>query len=339
MDKNFVGLLNTQVQAINKSYESGESKKSIDHLLKTVILLLSGIKISDDLLKTYDEDGMLTLFSYYSRFAEYVCNFYQESKEILDLEIMNDEKEKELESATRRVFEIKTSIRSIEELKKSLEENNVLLLKQERYLSKKNDEYKKLNEKIVSLEKVKENVSDDILKTLKCEVEELNKTIKQNQKIKSELESQIKELENTHQTLSKSIVKANTIKNQIEETIIDTINAKIETIREIYTKHSVELDRKKTEIEDYKRQYSQLDAELMKLDQEHSRYNLHLGENSSIVTRLKEYDISSINNLFTNIDRHRNAIETELERFDKILRDIIIEQERINNEIDISQEM
>jgi len=323
MDRNFIELLDTQVNAIKKSEND---KNATEKILGTVILLLRNLKINDDVLKTYNEDDMLRVFSYYGNFAEFTCNFYQSSKAYLDPEILNDEKERELASKTQEVADVNAKIESIEK-------NDADLLKKEKELNKLNEKYENLTEKVSELKKIKETVSDDVLKNLECEEDELNKTIKDNQKIKHTLEREIKDLENTHQALSKSVAKANAKKKEIEESVISTIDEKETLIKEIYEKYSKDLNRTKEEIEYYKKQYSQLPDELIDAEKERDFYNLHLGENSSIVSKLEEYGIKSIENFLIETNRLKSSFEKELDRFDRLIKDVLIKQEEVREEI------
>ena len=306
---------------------SGEDKDLNEVLFKTVdYLLRHTYELSSNTLSAYSEREKRKIFSSFGKVAQTACEFYQASKEHLDPVALNGEIGQKLETATQKVTEVNASLESIERTEADL-------LKKEKELNQINEKYEKITEKVSTLKKIKETVSNDVLKNLESEAAELERTNKQNQKIKSELESQIKELENTHQSLSKSVAKANANKKEIEENIIDTINAKHDTVREIYAKYSKNLDSTKAEIENFKRQYSLLDDELIKAQSEYDLYNFHLGENSKIVVKLKEYGISRIDDFSTEMDNLKKHVKSELVRFDNIIKVVIEELEKQKEDI------
>jgi len=83
-----------------------------------------------------------------------------------------------------------------------------------------------------------------------------------------------------------------------------------------------------------KKQYEQLPDKLAKAKENQKFYNLHLGENSNIVSKLKGYGIFSIGNFLNETERLKIFFESELIRFDRLIRDVITEHERVKKEID-----
>ena len=299
---------------------SSEDKDLNEVLFKTVdYLLRHTYELSSNTLSAYSEREKRKIFSSFGRVAQTACEFYQASKEYLDPVALNGEIGQKLETATRKVTEVNASLESIER-------NEADLLKEEEELYKKNEKYKEVKEKISVLKEIKKTVSD--LKTLESEASELDRTNKQKQKTKNDLENQINELENTRLSLSGAIAKANANKKAIEENIIDTINAKLDTVREIYAKYSKDLDGTKAEIENYKRQYSLLADEVIKAQSEYNLYNLHFEENSRIVVKFKEYGIPGIDDFLTETDNLEKHIKNELERFDKMIKGVIEELDK-----------
>jgi len=323
MDKTFLGLLENHVQAI-KTANSG--KNANDVLLRTVKLLLDKIDASEICLADYDKIEMRKLFSSFGQVTQSACDFYRASKERLDPVALNGEIGRNLETTTKKIAEVTA-------LMDSIEKNNAELLKEEKELNKKNEKYEKLKEEISTLKKIKETISDDVIKTLRCESAELNKTITQNRKMKSELDSEIKELKNTQQSLSVSTAKANTSKKIIEENITNIIDAKTDSIRKICEAHSKDFDCILAEIADFKRLYEQLPDERLKAESELDKYKLHFGENSGISNALRKHGVPSIDRFFDDLECRKNTIETELMEFDKLLRDILVEQERASKAI------
>ena len=323
MDKTFLGLLKNHVQDIENA-EKGKS--SNDVLLKTVKFLLDGIDDSKACLAVYDEMEMKKLFSSFGKVTQKACDFYQTSKEYLDPEALNGKIGQTLETTINEIT--KTN-----KLLESIEKNNADLFKKEKELMKKKEEYNKITEKRDTLIKIKETVSDDILKKLELESAELNKTIRQNEKIKKDLESEKKQLESAAQSISKSTVKLTADKKAIEENIIETINGKIDILKNIIEENKTDINYYKTIVDKYKKQYETLPDELNKLKEDHKLYDIYYGENSGITAKLKEYGYLTVDNFLSEINRMEGSIKTELAKCEKIIKDIIVEQEKINKEI------
>ena len=324
MDKTFLGILDNHVQEINKSVDP---KDANDILLKTIKLLLDKVDYSDDVLAAYrDKMEMRKLFSSFGRAAQSACDFYQASKDYLDPVALNGEIGRKLETANQEVTRVNTLLENIEK-------DSAELFKQEKELNKINEKYEKQMETVSKLKRIKDTVSDDVIKSLEREESELDKNIKQNQKRKSELDSHIEKLEDTYQSLQKSVANVDAEKRAIEENVIETIDSRLDTIKNIYAEHSRDLDNLRAEIEEFKRKYNRLDEERVNVKEEYDFYNLHLGENSNIVKKLKEYGISGIDDFFVETKRLEKSFEAELTRFDKLIREVLVKQEEIKEDI------
>jgi len=319
---------------IDEIRESKNDKNLNEALFKTVGYLLDEIdKLSRDMLSVYDEKETRRIFSFFGRVAQTACKFYQESKGHLDPVALKGEIGQRLETADREITEVNASLEYIEKTEADL-------LKKEKELNKRKEEYNKLTEKVTTLKKDEERLSNVVLKTLNDDIkalerenEGLEETIKQNQKTKTRLESKNKELETTHQALEKSVVEANAKEKRIEETIIKTIDAKLVTVEGIYTKYAKDLDSTKAKIENFKKQYSQLDDDVMKAQSDYNYYNGYLGENSKIVKKLREYGISEIDAFSSEMDNIKKHLKSELDRFDKIIKSVIEELEKQKEDI------
>jgi len=322
--------LNTIAEEIDNSKAT---KDKTVHISNAISWLLERIDLSDDILNSYDKRDRNELFSYFCSFAELLQGLFKKVNEKWDLRIEEDESEKALILAISDIARTKGKLEKIEKDKTDFEETNADLLKKEKELNKKDDEYQKLKQKVTSLKEIKATVSEEVIKSLESEIEELNKTIKHNRKVKDDLDTQIKKLKNTHQDLSASVAKADAEEKAIKENITDTINAKADIIKEILAKHSRNLDSIMAEIENYKRQYSQLPDELKNAKEELDIYSLHFGENSNIVNALKECGVSSIDDFFSEIKHHEGTIKAELNRFDGMLKEVIEKQEEASEEI------
>jgi len=70
-----------------------------------------------------------------------------------------------------------------------------------------------------------------------------------------------------------------------------------------------------------------------KLKQEHTELDLHFGENSKIAVKLKEYGISRLDDLSTEMDNLKKGVKNELARFDNIIKSVIEELEKEKEDI------
>jgi len=328
MNSTFLGLLDTHVEKIKKTASSsGGGKDANDILFKTIKLLLDELDYSDKALAAYDEMEMRKLFTSFGRISQTTCDFYKASKGHLDPEALNGTIGKDIEATTKEID-------NKNKLLESIEKNNADLLKRKEELNQINEKYVKKTEEVSKLKKIEETVSDDVLTKLDRKKAELNGIIDKNQKIKTELDRSIKDLENTRQSLSDSTARANAEKKEIEENIIKTIDAKLDTIREIYTKKQKDINGIKVEIEKFKSQYKQLCDVFKNAQSQYDFYNLYLGENSSIVKKMKDYGIPKTDVFLTKIESLRDSIKSELEQFDKLIRGVIGEFEKARDEID-----
>jgi len=334
MDKNFLEKLESHVSVI-KNAETG--KDANDKLVKTVKLLLTQIDRSETCLAGYNEKEIMLFFSSIGQFAQSACDFYLASRERLDPEALNKTIRERLETVTQEIIKVNALIESIEE-------NDAELLKREKELNKINEKYKAIKKTVDDLRAIKENISNEDIIALKSKERELNETIKENQKICDNLKREIKdltstherenkELENTRLTLSKTEARVNAEKQIIEEDIISTISEKRDIIETIYNKHSKDLRDTETNIENFKTQFEQLKDRLEEAKTEYEIYNAHFGENSNIVKKLKEYGVSRVGDFFIETKRLEESFKTELDRFDELIRDVIVEQEKIKEDI------
>jgi len=72
---------------------------------------------------------------------------------------------------------------------------------------------------------------------------------------------------------------------------------------------------------------------LKTLEDEYDLYNLHFGENSSIVNKMKEYGVSGIEDFLRRVDSLRDSFNSELTRFDNMIKDVIEKLEKEKEDI------
>ena len=215
----------------------------------------------------------------------------------------------------------------------SIERNSADLLNMEKELNEKETVYREKKKKISSLQEIYQTVTDEALTALDSEAAELNDKIEVNKQKKAELEDSINECRALFDTLSDAFVQINAEKKLIEENIIEKINERRCQVQDIFDAQSKDLNKIIDEIEDYKRQYAELDFTLQKVQESHKIYNLHFGENSKIINKLQEYGIPTIDNFISETQRFDDTVRKELEKYDSIIKSIIVAQEDANKKI------
>jgi chromosome segregation ATPase len=322
MDPTFLGLLDNHINAINAFKNADEGKNSNDVLLKTIKLLIENVNCSDSALSEYDTMEMRKLFASFGRVAQMACDFYEGAKKHLDPVALSGEIGRKLESATIKIAETNGLIESIEK-------DNAELLQKESELDALSDRHRKKEARITELKTVKDTVTPEVLEKMKREIEELEAYIKEKTKEKDELAGKINDRAISKKALSDTLIAASAEKKEIEEDIIETIEARIETLREICAAQSKDLDKYKVEIEHYLKEYSRFADEFNEIKAKHSDCELHFGENCRINSELRKYDIPSMDGFADEIARLENTVGSELARYDGLIKNVLVEQDRI----------
>jgi len=156
---------------------SDDDKVLNEVLFKTVdYLLRNTYELSGNTLGLYDERDKRKIFSSFGKIAQTACDFYRASKKHLDPVALNGEIGQKLETAAGEVKKVNALLESIEKA-------NVDLIKKEKELIAINEEYKKTEENIFRLRKIKETITEAAFKKLKQEHAELDLYFKENNKI------------------------------------------------------------------------------------------------------------------------------------------------------------
>jgi len=201
--------------------EADDDKVLNEKLVKTVNYLLRHIKeLSRNALSTADEREKKKIFSFFGKdIAQTACDFYQESKEFLDPVTLNGEIGQRLKNATQEVTKINS-------LMESIEKANADLLKKEKELNEKNETYKKMEENIFRLKKIKETITEEAFNKLKQEHAEFDLHFGENSNIVkkmkeygiSGIDNLLIEVNHLKDSLEKELTRFdNIIKNVIEE--------------------------------------------------------------------------------------------------------------------------
>ena len=328
MNATFTGLLDNHFQTIKSTDEN--SKGANEVLLKTVKLLIGklvdNIDHSGEILSRYDKMEIRQLFATFGSVAQAACDFFRGAKNYLDPVALNGEIGRKLEAVTVEITEVNG-------LMESIEKNSAELLEKEEELESMSDEYKKKVARVSDLKKIQETITPEVLEKLENEVANLEEFIKINQKIKSDLNDKIDEYKTLKESLSNTIVKANSEKKAIEENITETINERIGTMKEICEGQSMDLNRLVEEIENYRNKYSQLEERLSEIKAIYNEYELHLGENSEICKELEKHGVLSTDNLADEIKRLETTVGSELARYDILLKNLLVMQKQIKEEL------
>jgi len=318
MNKDHLGILETHLKELKKS---DNSKDTNNLILASVIKLLKNINSTDAVLSEYTKLELRLCFSEFGKIAGEVCAFYQNSKDHLDPVALNGEIGKKLEDSTSKLKTITAEI-------DTMEKNNVLLLEAEDKLNKKQSEFTALGKKISSLKSIYETVTDEKITELSENAECLNKKIIENKAKTADMESIIEKYKKLFADLSDTYVKINDEKKAVEENIVDKIIERHDEIKKICDDKNMLLDKYINDINYYKEFYTELEKTLREIEEPHNIYSRHFDENSNIVKKMKEYNISP-----GEVCRLDEIMENELRRFDDMIKAIITEQEKAKDDI------
>ena len=320
-NKTFVGLLEQQVELVKNA---SDEKSENDGILKTLRVMLERLKqnCSSKVLDGYSQSEMRRLFSSFGNVAQAACDFYGDSKTYLDPAALQGEIGRKLESAS-------AEIKRITALLADIERDNSELLEKDSELAKRNSKYTDLQERIKELNEIYEVATDERIASLKTEAEQLSQHITRNKQEASILEGRVNERKMDLASLHETYVRLDNSNHTIEENIVATIQQKHDEIKDIYSRHSRDLDTIISEIERYKTLYANLKDDVENARTTCDTYMLHLGENSDIVRKLQEYDITSVEGLLSDIKRTESGLKAELKRFDEMIRKIIQNKEKL----------
>jgi hypothetical protein len=125
---------------------------------------------------------------------------------------------------------------------------------------------------------------------------------------------------------------------------ITKVNVSMESLE----KNEEELLKKEHELDEKNNAYEKLEKRIFtlreieekvtvealnKLAHEANELELHLGENSDIAIKLKEYGILSVERFLNEIDNLKKDVKEKLANFDKIIKGVIEELEKENEDI------
>lgn len=87
------------------------------------------------------------------------------------------------------------------------------------------------------------------------------------------------------------------------------------------------------EIENYKKQFQQLDVAAREYQEELAFWKAHLGEDSTIINNMKAYGVGSIGDLLSGVDTLKTNIQQDLKALDTLIEKVVKDEELLRNEI------
>ena len=83
------------------------------------------------------------------------------------------------------------------------------------------------------------------------------------------------------------------------------------------------------QIQRYQEQYDQLEAAIAEHNDELAFWEAHLGEDSSIISKMKSYGVTSIDSLLSIIEKLKTNIRQDLRTLDEVLKRIVDQEDQI----------
>lgn len=323
MDKTALGLLKTQIESLENS---DNVKEQNILLLNTAKLLLDNINYSEAVLKLYDSMETRKIFSSFARVSESACAFFESSKDFLDPKALNGSLGQKLTSTTAQTSKISDFLESI----KIKEEK---LLAKEKELTVLKEEYDALQNTVDKLKKIEATVTPEIIEELKTEVTSRETKIEENNKVKGEIQQQIKEAQQVLSETEQINVSLNEEKQEIETNIFENIQQRFDYIERIFTEHSADISSIKDKIAQYINDFKNLDDEFHSYESLRCEYAAHLGENSNIVKAMNREDTKSIKEYSDRISETKTQISSLLEQYDKLIFTVADAEEKTREEI------
>ena len=326
VDKNFWGLLETQIETLKNS--SGKDANTL--LLETAKLLLSQVDISEVVLEAYDKFDIRELFAAYADFATETSAFYDANKGKLDPVALNGKMGQKLESAISENKRISDALTK-------LNQNEKALLAEETELERNKQEYADLSAKVESLREIRDTMTPAVLKAMKEEIDDLESQIKKSSKehgkLKKELEDVTAEAQEVEKELSviaeSKVEKCNQMKSVIQK--------HFDILKVLFEHEQLNADEMLAKIAEYKALYDRLKETVNETSEILSLYEVQMGEDSKIVESMKKYGVKSLASALDDIDRIKKTIEDDIKAYDLILQKVVKGEEGIRAEIERRQ--
>ncbi len=316
-------LLNTQIESMK---EATDEKQQNEYIFAAMELLLDHVDFSEETLSEYEGVEVRSLFSSYRKVTRNVCKFFESAKAYYNPEIMQDKIANKLSENIAEIENVSTMIENIEKTeaelfaaKKKLEE-----------LQAKYDELKALAER---LRKTQETVNKQVIKDLEIENKEIRREIDEDSKAIEKIKSAIAKDQKTLANVKGIYTQKSFEQDSIESNIIEIIDSNYEEIKEIFEQRNRILSQITDEIADMQRQYSALSEHIKNSRETLMGYQMHLGENSEIVSAMKHNGIETVKEYNEGIDSVKQSIEDNLKRYDNMIKAVIDAEEKMRDDI------
>lgn len=317
MDATFIGLLQSQISALQ---ESGSNSDSNIIVLETIKLLLRNMDLSSKTLSQYDKFGMRRLFAAYGEVGKQVCSFYDGSKPYLDPAALNGSIGKTI---TQTAEQIEATTAAFDEM--TIKEAD--LLKKEEELRALDSKHKSLQSKATELKAIYETVSDAVISAIEKENEQMEADIKKGKKRKETVSDENKKLRKLLSGVEEANTEVDDEQRRIKTNITAIIAKHHDEIEAIYMGSSKSLDEIKADIERYIREFETLDAAVLEYAKTRAFYEMWLDENSTIIETMRKYGLESIGQLAEAINNARANAEYELKAYDTIVKKVVTSEE------------
>lgn len=317
MDATFIGLLQSQISALQ---ESGSNSDSNIIVLETIKLLLRNMDLSSETLSQYDKFGMRRLFAAYGEVGKQVCSFYDGSKPYLDPAALNASIGKTI---TQTAEQIEATTAAFDEM--TIKEAD--LLKKEEEMRALDSKHKSLQSKATELKAIYETVSDVVISAIEKENEQMEADIKKGKKRKETVSDENEKLRKLLSGVEEANTEVDDEQRRIKTNITAIIAKHHDEIEAIYMCSSKSLDEIKADIERYIREFETLDAAVLEYAKTRAFYEMWLDENSTIIETMRKYGLESIGQLAEAINNARANAEYELKAYDTIVKKVVTSEE------------
>lgn len=316
-------LLNTQIETIKEAEDVKERNAGI---LNTVQLLLDSVEYDDEILAGYEKIEMRKLFSAFCKATTAACAFFENAKGFLDPDAEKGRLGKEIIRTTQE-------LEHISEMTEENERNESKLLSKQAKLQEKKAKYDELINTINRLKEIQETVSDDKMHMLKRNIKEMNIDIENRKNEIAWLEKQLSAAINMQGDVESIFVNVSNEDHRVESNILDVIERNYSELNQIYEKQNKCLSDTKSSIENYITRFKIVSDEVAGYSDVLKNYELCLGENSEIVAAMEKNGISSLNEFNENISNIKASIEQGLSQYSRMLRSVILEEEKAREKI------
>jgi len=325
-DNTFIGLLESQLELV----KSSDGKDANSAILETAKLLISHIDMRDEIKSEYDKFDTRELFASLAAIGESATGFFDTNKDMLDPAALSGK-------LGTRLSETKNEIEETAKQLNTIKEQEAEFLSSESELSLVKKEYESLNDKVKELHTIHDTMTPAILDSMKDEIENLEKEIKQAAKQKEKLADKLTKLRTEYEPIAEELAEKKTEYTEYSEAIVSYITDHYFSLKLLFEKHNLDIDRIKEQIQEYQKLYARLEDTVKEPAELLAVYEAQIGENGVIVESMKKYGVKSLSDALDDIDRIKNEISENLNAYDLILKKVVEHEEGVRQIIERRQ--